>query len=146
MTNYGKLFSDELTGYFINESGFKQYQLLMYIKYKYAPYGTKSVVLYYVNYYVYWCTCEALGKWFLYNLGKRFHVNFMGFSHWFIYISIFQLRCHSVSLYQDRYATYIVDRYLDTDTVKKGKKNYNNTLPSDMIFAKDYVSTSDEKV
>ena len=47
---------------------------------------------------------------------------------------------------QARYATSIVARYLDTATVKVSNKFYNTTLPADMIFTKDNVSTSDEQV
>ena len=47
---------------------------------------------------------------------------------------------------QARYATSIVAKYLDTATVKVSKKFYNTTLPYDMIFTKEYVSTSDEQV
>ena len=36
--------------------------------------------------------------------------------------------------------------YLDTETVKKSKNVYNTTLTYDMIFTKDDVSNSDEKV
>ena len=46
---------------------------------------------------------------------------------------------------QARYATSIFDKYLDTATVKVSKKFYKTTLPSDMIFTKEYVSTSDEQ-
>ena len=53
---------------------------------------------------------------------------------------------HSISVDQARYATSIVEKYVDTDTVKAITKFYNTTLPSDMIFTKDYTSTSDEKV
>ena len=56
----------------------------MYIYDKYAPYGTKNVVLSYVDDCVYWYTSEVLGKWFVYTLGKRFHVNFLGYAHWFM--------------------------------------------------------------
>ena len=45
-----------------------------------------------------------------------------------------------------RYATSIVDKYLDTDTVKAIKKFYKTTLPSYMIFTKEDVSTSHEQV
>ena len=53
MTNYGKLFADELTEWLIKE-GFVQSQCQMSIYYKYAPDGSKIVVLYYVDYCVYW--------------------------------------------------------------------------------------------
>ena len=33
-----------------------------------------------------WYTNEDIGKWFLYSLGKRFHVNFLGYVHWFMSI------------------------------------------------------------
>ena len=47
---------------------------------------------------------------------------------------------------QARYATSIVAKYLDTATVKVSKTCYKTTLPADMIFTKEDVSTSDEQV
>ena len=47
---------------------------------------------------------------------------------------------------QDRYATSIVAKYLDTATVKVSNKFYKTTLPADMIFTKGDLSTSDEQV
>ena len=47
---------------------------------------------------------------------------------------------------QDRYATSIVAKYLDTAIVKVSTKFYKSTLPVDMIFIKVDVSTSDEQV
>ena len=52
------------------------------------------------------------------TLGKRFHVKFLGFSHWFMPIRISQLKDHSILVDQDRYDTSVVDKYLDTTTVK----------------------------
>ena len=40
----------------------------------------------------------------------------------------------------------IVEKYLDTSTVKASTKFYKTALSSDMIFTKDDISTSDEKV
>ena len=54
----------------------------MYIYYKYTPYVTKIVVLSYVNECVYWYTNEALGNVLVDTSGKRFHVNFLGYTHW----------------------------------------------------------------
>ena len=48
-------------------------------------------------------------------------------------------------MYQARYATSIVAKYLDTATVKVSNKFYNTTLPAETIFTKEDVSTSDEK-
>ena len=56
MTNYGKLFADELKGLLINEDGFKKYQFQMYIYYNYAPDVSKIVVSSYVDYCVNWYT------------------------------------------------------------------------------------------
>ena len=83
MTKSGKLFSDELTEWLI-EAGFVQYKFQMSTYYKYAPDGTNIVVLSYVDYCVYWYASESLGKWFVDTLGKRFHVNFLGYTHWFM--------------------------------------------------------------
>ena len=123
MTNYGKLFDDELTEWLL-EAGFIQCQCQMSIYYKYAPDGSKIVVLSYVDDCVYWYTIEDLGKWFVDNLGKIFHVNLLGYAHWFMSIRISQLKDHSISVDQDRYSTSIVAKYLDTATVKVSKKFY----------------------
>ena len=61
-------------------------------------------------------------------------------------IRISQLKDHFISVDQARYATYIVAKYLETATVKLGNKFYKTTLPTDMIFTKEDVSTSDEQV
>ena len=58
-------------------------------------------------------------------------------------IIISQLKDHSISVDQARYATSIVAKYLDTATAKVRNKFYKTTLPAEMIFTKDYVSTSD---
>ena len=59
--------------------------------------------------------------------------------------SISQMKCHSISVYQARYSTSIVAKYMDTDTVNTSTKFLKTTLPSDMIFTKDNASTSDEQ-
>ena len=69
-------------------------------------------------------------------MGKRFHVNFLGYAHWFMSIIISQLKDHFISVDQDRYATSIVSKYLDTVIVKVNTKFYKTTLPADMIFTK----------
>ena len=89
----------------------------MSIYYKYAPYKSKVVVLSYVDDFVYWYTNEDPGKLFVDTLVKIFHVNFLGFSHWFMSITISQLKDHSIYVDQARYATSIVAKYLDTATV-----------------------------
>ena len=64
ITNYGKLYADELTEWLV-KAGFFQPQWQMSIFYKYTTYGTKIVVLSYVDGCVYWYTSEALGQWFM---------------------------------------------------------------------------------
>ena len=108
----------------------------MSIYYKYAPDGSKIVVLSYVDNCVYWYTNEDIGKWFVDTLEKRFHVNFLGYAHCFTSIRISQLKDHSNSVNQARYATSIVAKYLNTAIVKVGKKVYKTALPADMIFTK----------
>ena len=61
-------------------------------------------------------------------------------------ISISQLKDHYISVDQARYATSIVEKYLDTATVKVSNKFYKTTLAADMIFTKEDVSNSDEQV
>ena len=79
----------------------------MSIYYNYAPYGYKIVVLSYVDDCVYWYTNEDLGKWFVDTLGNRFHVNLLGFAHWFMPIRISQLKDHYISVDQARYANHV---------------------------------------
>ena len=109
----------------------------MSIYYKYAPYGSKQIVLSYVDDFFYWYKNEDLGKWFVDTLGKRLHVSFLGYAHWFMSIRVYQLKDHSISVDQDRYAASIVAKYLDTATVKVRKTFYNNTFPADMIYTKN---------
>ena len=73
-------------------------------------------------------------------------MNFLGFAHWFMSIRISQLDDHSISVDQARYATSIVEKYLYTAKVKVSNKFYKTKLPSDIIFTKEGVSTSDEQV
>ena len=61
-------------------------------------------------------------------------------------IRIYQLNNHSISVDQARYATSIVAKYLDTATVNVSNKFYKTTLPADMIFTKEDVSTINEQV
>ena len=56
------------------------------------------------------------------------------------------MKDHSISVDQDRYATSIVAKYLDTATVKVSNKFHKTTSPADVIFTKEDVSTSDEQV
>ena len=56
------------------------------------------------------------------------------------------MRDHSIYVDQARYSTSIVEKYLETDTVKVSTKFYKTPLPADMIFTKEYVSNSDEQV
>ena len=53
MTNSGKLFADELNEWIVEE-GFIQSQFQISIYYKYAPDGSKTVVLSYIDDSVYW--------------------------------------------------------------------------------------------
>ena len=118
MNNYGKLFSDEITNLMIGEAGFNHYKFQISVYYKYESDGSKLVLLSYVDDFLYWYTSEELGKWFWGILGKIFHVNLLGYAHFFIPIIISQPKYHYISLDQDRYATSVVAEYLDTATMK----------------------------
>ena len=102
----------------------------MSIYYKYAPDGSIFFVLSYVDDCVYWYTNEDIGQWFVYTLGNRFHVNLLGYAHWFMSIRIYQLRDNSISVDQARYATSIVAKYLDTATVKVKHKVLQDNISS----------------
>ena len=104
MTNSGNLFADELTEWLL-ELVFIQSQCQMSIYSKYAPDGSKIVVLSYIDDYVCWYTNEGPGKWFVDTLGKIFHVNFLGYAHWLMSIRISQMKYHSISVDQARYTT-----------------------------------------
>ena len=62
------------------------------------------------------------------DLGKRLHVNFLGYANWFMSIKISYMKDHYISVYQARYATSIVGKYLDTSIVKTSTKFYNTNL------------------
>ena len=145
MNKSGKLFTDELTEWLL-DSGLIQSQYQMSIHYKYSPDWTKIYDLSCVDDCVYWYTSEALGKCFVGALGKIFHVNFLGYAHCFMSIRIYQIKDHSISFDQAIYAISIVDKYLDTATVKTSKNIYITNFPSDMIFTKSNTYTSDEQV
>ena len=72
-------------------------------------------------------------------------MNFLGYAHWFRSVIIYQLKDHSISIDQARYATSIVAKYFYTATVKVNNKFYKTTFPADMIFTKEDFSTSDEQ-
>ena len=61
-------------------------------------------------------------------------------------IRISQMKYHSISVDQARYATSIVAKYLVNFTVKVSKIFYKTTFPADILFTKEDESTSDEKV
>ena len=56
------------------------------------------------------------------------------------------MKYHSISVDQARYATSIVAKSLDTDTVKASTKFYKNNFPPDMIFTKSDAFTNEYKV
>ena len=62
MANSGKLFDNEFTNCLIDLAGFTQSKYQMSVYYKYAPVGSKLVVLSYVDDCVYWYTSEEIGK------------------------------------------------------------------------------------
>ena len=103
-------------------------------------------VLSYVDYCVYWYTLKALGKCFVDTLGKRFHINLLGYAHFFMPIRSSQMKYHYISVYEARHDTSIIAKYLDTDTVKTSTNFYKNNLPSDIIFTKPDASTRDDKI
>ena len=102
----------------------------------------KNVVLSSVDVFVYWYIYEATEKWFVENLGERFHLELLVYEHWFMSIIISHIKDHYISVYQARYATSIVDKYLDTAKVNTSTKFYRTTFPSDMILTEDDASTS----
>ena len=80
----------------------------MSIYYKYALDGSKFFVISYFDDCVYCYTSEALEKCFVDTLGKIFHVKLLGYAHWFMSIRIYQMKDHSISVDQARYATSTV--------------------------------------
>ena len=53
------------------------------------------------------------------TLGNIFHVKLLEFAHWFMSIRISQPKDHYISVEQASYATSIVEKYLDTYTIKE---------------------------
>ena len=71
-------------------------------------------------------------------------MKFLGYSHWFISIRISQLKDHSFLVDQARYATYIVAKYINTETIKEKPKYHKTTLPHDTISTKEDDFNNDE--
>ena len=57
---------------------------------------------------------------------------------------ISQLNDHYIIVDQARYAPSVVEKYLDTATIKQNSKFHKTTLLPSMIFTKEDASTSDE--
>ena len=106
----------------------------MSIYYKYASDGTKTAILSYFDDCIYWYTYEALGKWFVDSLGKIFCVNLLGYAYWFMSNIISHMKDHYISVYQARYATSIVTKYLDTSTGNKNTKFYKTNFTPDILM------------
>ena len=100
----------------------------------------------YVDDYVYWYTFEDIGQWFVDILGKIFHVKFLEYAHWFMSIRISQMKDHFILVHKARNAISIVDKYLDTVTVKTSTNFYKTAFPYDVIFTKSDASTRDDQV
>ena len=103
-------------------------------------------MLYYVDDCIYWYISEELGKWFVDTLGNIFNLNFLGYEHCFMSIRISQLNYHSISVDQARYATSVVAKYLNTDTIKENSNFHKTTLSHDIIFTTEDAYASDEQV
>ena len=91
------------------------------------------MVLSYVYDCVSWDTPEELGNCFVDVLEKIFHMNFIEYVPWFMYIMISQLRDYSISVDQARYATSVVSTYLDNSIIKYNYKFHKITSPRDII-------------
>ena len=75
MTNYGKIFADELITWLIYETGFTKSQSQISIYHKYSPDGSKLVVLSQVDECVNLYKSEELGNQFLDTLEKIFYIS-----------------------------------------------------------------------
>ena len=51
--------------------------------------------------------------------GNIYHINFLGYAHWFMSIIISQIKDHSISVGQAIYDKYIVAKYQYTATINK---------------------------
>ena len=133
----GSIFADQLTNFLIDVSGLKQPRFQISIYYKYATNWYKIVVLFYVYGFVYWYTYEEIVKCFVDTPGKRFHMNFLGLENGFMSIRISQLKYYSILVYQAKYSTAVVWKYLDTASIKENTKFHKTTLPHDMVLPKN---------
>ena len=85
MTISGKLFADDLIEWLTKEADIKQSNCQMSLYYKFEN-EKCLVILSYVDDCCWWSSSESLGKWFVEELGKRYHINFLGYMHWFMLI------------------------------------------------------------
>ena len=71
------------------------------------------------------------------TFGNTLYVKFLGYAHWFMSIRISQLKYHTITVDQARYATYIVTKHLDTATIKENPRFHKTKLPHNMTFSKE---------
>ena len=62
------------------------------------------------------------------NITTKEVINFLGYAHWSISIRKSQLKENSISVFKARYDTSIVEKYLDTSTIKENSKFDQTTL------------------
>ena len=108
--------------------------------------GECLVILSYVDNCCWWSSLESIGKWFVEELGKYYHVNFLGYIHWFMLIQITQKPDYSIVIDQSRYCLAMVNKYLNNTTVSNSAKVHARPLPADMTFTKDHASENDVQV
>ena len=63
-----------------------------------------------------------------------------------MFISISQLKDHSISVDHTRYDISVSEQYLETATIEQNLKFHKTTSPHDMIFTIENDSTSEEQV
>ena len=107
----------------------------------YLRYASDGTIVFFLSFF--WWLCLLVYEWRTWeiifnNLGKRSHVNFLGYAHWFMSIRISHMNDNSISMDQATYATSIVVKYLGTAIVKVSTKfirpHYQLTLYSQKMM------------
>ena len=136
MPNCGNLFADELSNWMIDKIGFNQSKFQISVNYKYSPDRSKLVQWYYADYCVYWYKYELLGKCFVVTLVNIFHVKFLGYSHFLFPFEYHNLENILFQWIKIDMLYILLQKYLDTFTIKENSKFHNTDFPHDMIFTK----------
>ena len=100
----------------------------------------------YVDDSLYFGSSEDLEKKFESELGKRFKVDLLGWSHWFLGTRLYREDDGSYLLDQENYIKHILNRYCGKEMDWGLPRMQSTPAPVDYVYSKDNRPTSEDKL